>query len=182
MSEDLMIEDDFEEEKPKRRLTDTQRKALTYGIIIIVAFSFGCGLVGFSMRASEKSPRKDLAATDNYIKTIFSYFEAEVYNSTSEEFSTYGYVFISNSSTFENSGGEVTFNDIQESLEYVTIYYPPAVPENTITEITFYVKEKSQLNIIIFADGREVHNALRIKSDINIDLTIPATEIVVYIF
>ena len=104
------------------------------------------------------------------------------FNTTAINEFDYFYEYGNNASTFADSGGEVAYNDIQEGIEYLTIYYPPAVPENLITEITFKVNEKSQLNIIIFADGIEVYNALKIRNDIFLDLTIPATEIVVYVF
>jgi hypothetical protein len=182
MDEIYEDEEVYEEKTRRINLGDKGRKALTYGIIIVVAFSFGCGIVGIPMRASENAPRKDLANTEFYIRTIIGGFDVEVYNSTSEQFSDYIYLFDDNASTFEDSGGEVAYNDLQEEMEYMTIYYPPAVPDISITEITFRISEKSQLNIIIFADDKEVFNALRIKKDITIDLTIPATEIVVYIF
>jgi len=182
LSEEELIEEDYEVKKQRFQLGDTQRKILTFSIIIIVSFSIGCGLVGISMRASENSPRNDLAKTDYYIRSIIQGFEVEVYNTTADEFFDYIYVYNSNSSTFEDSGGEVVYNDIDEDLEYITIYYPPAVPEHLITEITFNIIEKSQLNIVIFADGREIYNALKIKNDFTLDLTIPATEIIVYVF
>ncbi|MBK5113972.1 MAG: hypothetical protein KGD59_09730 [Candidatus Heimdallarchaeota archaeon] len=182
MSDEEMTENDYEETKQRFQLGDTSRKILTFSIIIIVSFSIGCGLVGISMRASENSPRNELAKTDYFIRSIIIGFDVRVFNTTSEEFSNYMYEYGNNLSTFDDSGGEVIYNDIDEELEYMTIYYPPAVPENLITEITFSIYEKSQLNIIIFADGREVYNALKIRNGISIDLTIPASEIVVYVF
>ncbi|NHJ49362.1 MAG: hypothetical protein FK733_16350 [Asgard group archaeon] len=187
MSNDQIIENDYEEndyvEKEKKfHLGDTGRKILTYAIIIIVSFSLGCAIVGFSMRSSENSARKDLANGTNFITTIITGFNVEIYNSSSEEFSDYAYVYISNTSTFEDTGGVVDYNDAQEDREYMTIYYPLAVSDLSITEIAFSIGEKSQLNIIIFADGREVYNALRIRNDIILDLDIPAIEIVVYVF
>lgn len=182
MDETYEEDEEYQEKRRRIDLGDTGRKILTYSIIIVVAFSIGCAVVGFSMRSSENSPRKDLAENTNYIRTIIIGFNVEVYNETSEEFSDYVYEYNSNASTFEDSGGEVAYNDVQENLEFMTIYYPLAVTDMVITEITFRIGEKSQLNIIIFADNREVFNALKIKNDISIDLTIPATEIIVYIF
>ncbi|NHK30965.1 MAG: hypothetical protein FK730_06405 [Asgard group archaeon] len=179
MDEIYEDEEVYEEKKQRFNLGDKGRKILTYAIIIVVAFAFGCGIVGIPMRASENVPRKELAKTEFYIRTIISGFDVEVFNDT---FADYVYEFNSSASTFEDSGGEVTYNDVNENVEFMTIYYPPAVPDTFITKITFRIGEKSQLNIIIFADNREVFNALKIKNDILLDLTIPAIEIVVYIF
>lgn len=181
--EEEEVEDEvYTEKKSRINLGDTGRKILTYSIIIIVAFSIGCAVVGISMRSSENSPRNDLADNNEYIRTIISGFEVEVYNTTSEKFSVYIYEYDNNISTFEDTGGEVVYNDVKENVEFMTIYYPPAVTDIVITEITFRIVEKSQLNIIIFADNREVYNAIKIKNDITLDLTLPAIEIVVYIF
>jgi hypothetical protein len=182
LSDEEMIENDYEVKKERFQLGDRGRKILTFSIIVLVSFTIGCGLVGISMRASENSPRNNLAKTNYYLRTIINGFEVKVFNTTAINEFDYIYEYGNNASTFADSGGEVVYNDILEEIEYLTIYYPPAVPENLITEITFKVNEKSQLNIIIFADGREVYSALKIKNDIFLDLTIPATEIVVYVF
>lgn len=192
MAEDEYVEEyeeeyveEFEEQKePKKRikLGDKGRKILTFGIIIMVSFSLGCAVVGFSMLSSENSARRDLKNNDMYLATIIDSFDVIVFNTTSEQLSNYKYIHNSNTSTFENVGGEVVFNDAQEDLEYMVISFAPSASEMSIQSITFRINEKSQLNIIIFAENREVFNAMKIKKDITIDFLLFASEISVYVF
>jgi hypothetical protein len=170
-------------DKPKKRinLSETKRKILTFSIIIIVSFSLGCAIVGFSMLSSENSVRKDLANTDLYLATIIDSFSVTAYNVTDEDFYTYSYERNS-TNTFETEIGEVVYVDEQANLEYMEISVAPTAPEMTIQKITFFINEKSQLNIIIFADGNEVYNAMKIKNNIALVFLLFVTEISVYVF
>ncbi len=172
------------EYKKSRKLSDRNRKILSYAIVIMVAFSFGCGLVGIPMFAKENSVRNDLADTTKYLSTIITSFDVRVYNSsTIDELTDYVYIYNSTESTFEDAGGEVYYIDDKENVEYMQISFNPESSENLIQIITFHVAEKSQLNIMIFADNREVYNALKIKNDIELSfsLVLPS-EIFVYVF
>lgn len=195
MSDEEYVEDDEEEiyqeeeyqevtKKSRRRikLDETKRKFLTFGLIIIVSFSLGCAVVGFSMLSSENSARKDLEKNDMFLATIISSFSVTAYNVTDEDFYIYNYIPNSSSSNFETTIGEVVYNDEQLNLEYMEISIVPATPEMTIQKVTFIVNEKSQLNIIIFADGNEVYNAMKIKSNIALVFLLFVTEISVYVF
>ncbi|MBN1329692.1 MAG: hypothetical protein JXA54_09490 [Candidatus Heimdallarchaeota archaeon] len=187
MSNDEDLDYEKEEEpryKNSGKLSDRSRKILSYTIVAIVTFSFGCGIIGFSMLANENSPRKELASTNKYLSSIISSFNVRVYNSsTIDELTDYVYIYNSSDSTFEDSGGQVYYIDDKENLEYMKISFSPEASENLIQIITFHVEEKSQLNIIIFADNREVYSALKIKNDIelNFSLVLPS-EIIVYVF
>ena len=181
--EDVYQEEELED-KPKKRinLTETQRKILTFGLIILISFSLGCSVVGFSMLSSENSARKDLANNAFYLSDITNSFDVTVQNTTSLTSSTYKYIQNSNLSTFENVSGEVAFNDDRPDMEYMVISFPPSAPEMSIQLITFHINEKSQLNIIIFADGIEVYNAMKIKKDVTLNFSPYAVEITVYVF
>ncbi|HUT82830.1 MAG TPA: hypothetical protein VMZ29_16660 [Candidatus Bathyarchaeia archaeon] len=183
--EDLDYEKEEEETsyKSSRKLSDRNRKILSYSIVFLIAFSFGCGIVGISLNAKENAPRKDLASTTKYLSSIISSFDISVYNSSTVDVVTeYSYIYNS-TNTFENSGGEVDYIDDKANLEYMKIYFSPEASENLIQIITFHVNEKSQLNIMIFGDGREYYSNLQIKNDIEITFTLllPA-EIIVYVF
>ena len=182
-NEEEIYQDEIEKPiKSRRNLTELQRKILAYGIVSLVAFSLGCGIVGFSMLAKENGPRKDLGKNDFYLRNIISSFDVSVFNSTSTLFSDHVYDYNDSTiNTFDDINGIVNYFDIKEEIEYMEITFVGA-PELSIKSITFHVNEKSQLNIIIFADGREVYNALRIKKDISIELVLLATEISVYVF
>jgi len=181
--EDAYQEDEYED-KPKKRinLNEKQRKILTFGLIILISFSLGCSVVGFSMLSSENSARKDLANNAFYLSDITNSFDVTVQNTTSLTSSSYKYIQNSNLSTFENVSGEVAFTDDRTDMEYMVISFPPSAPEMSIQLITFHINEKSQLNIIIFADGIEVYNAMKIKNDITINFSPYAVEISVYVF
>ena len=129
--QEVYQEDDYAQPKKRIKLSDTKRKILTYGIIILVSFSLGCGIVGFSMLSSENSARKDLANTDLYLATIIDSFLITAYNETDEDFYTYSYKQNS-TNTFETEIGEVVYNDEQANLEFMEITIAPAVPEITV--------------------------------------------------
>jgi hypothetical protein len=133
------------------------------------------------MLASENSVRKDLAKTDLYLATIIDSFSVTAYNVTDEDFYTYSYERNS-TNTFESEIGEVVYVDEQTNLEYLEISVAPSAPEITIQKVTFFINEKSQLNIIIFADGNEVYNAMKMKNDISLVFLLFVTEISVYVF
>jgi len=183
--EDEQFDEEYEEKRESKRrinLNDTGRKILTFSIIVMVSFSAGCAVVGFSMLASENSARKDLSANNLYLATIIDGFDVTVFNTTSEQLANYIYTNDSITSTFEDIGGDVTYNDAQVDLEYMVIFFYPYASEMSIQKITFHINEKSQLNIIVFADGREVYNAMKIKTDIVLDFLLFASEISVYVF
>ncbi|MHA1188525.1 MAG: hypothetical protein ACTSSK_17020 [Candidatus Heimdallarchaeota archaeon] len=184
VEEELVYEEEDEEEDAYQEdeYEDKQRKILTFGLIILISFSLGCSVVGFSMLSSENSARKDLANNAFYLSDITNSFDVTVQNTTSLTSSSYKYIQNSNLSTFENVSGEVVFTDDRTDMEYMVISFPPSAPEMSIQLITFHINEKSQLNIIIFADGIEVYNAMKIKNDITINFSPYAVEISVYVF
>ncbi|MHA1306954.1 MAG: hypothetical protein ACTSQN_06640 [Candidatus Heimdallarchaeota archaeon] len=180
--EEIYQADEYEEPKKRVKLSETKRKILTFSIIIIVSFATGCALVGISMYTSENSARNDLANNDLYLATIIDSFSITVYNSIADGFTSYNYLYNSNTSTFDAAIGDVDYIDEQENMEYMLISIAPSAPELTIQKITFSVNEKSQLNIIIFADGKEVFNAMKIKNDIALVFLLFVSEISVYVF
>ncbi len=182
--EEEYVEEYEEQKEPKKRikLGETGRKILTFGIIIMVSFSLGCAVVGFSVLASENSARRDLKNNDLYLATITNSFSVTAYNETEDDFFNFKYIQDSNSSTFEDMLGEVDYIDNREDMEYMVISIAPAATEMSIRSITFHINEKSQLNIIIFADNKEVFNAMKIKKDITINFILFVTEISVYVF
>ncbi|MFW9923724.1 MAG: hypothetical protein ACFFDW_10610 [Candidatus Thorarchaeota archaeon] len=168
---------------PQKSNGSWKRKILTYSIIAVVAFATGAGIVGISLTVKENSPRKDLANTNFYLRNIFTNITISVFNSTSESISEYSYDYNNTAgSTFLDIGGAVIYNDEQENLEFMKIFFNPSATDVSIQGIYFRLNEKTQLNIIILADGREVYNALQIKSDIDLEFQLFSTEILVYVF
>lgn len=182
------IEDDIEEDESitiveQKGNGELKRKILTFGLIIIIAFAAGSAIVGFSLMSNENSPRKDLANTDFYLRNIFNNLTIGVFNKTSERIRDYSYDYNNSAgSTFLDIGGAVVYNDEQENLEYMKIFFNPSTTDLSIESVFFRLSTKSQLNIIILSDGREVFNALSIKFNIDLDFQLFSSEIVVYVF
>ncbi|MEA2071220.1 MAG: hypothetical protein U9O98_08015 [Asgard group archaeon] len=175
------FKEEYEEPtKKKLQLSDLGKKILTYSIIVIVSIGVGAAVTGIPMAVRESAPRKDLEQTDYYLRSIIDSFEVNVFNLTSEGFNMYNYTY-NDTSTFEDIGGSVIYNDEQKDLEYIKIFFP-STTDLSIESVTFNVKQKSQLNVIIFADNREVYNARKIKSDINLEFPVLASEIYLYVF
>jgi len=184
--EEESYEDTYEEshKEPRKRLItdDFKRKVLAYSIVFIVAFASASAIVGFSLMVKENKPRNELAKTDYYMRSIIPSFDIEVFNSTILSSASYFYEFNNTNSTFGDCGGLVGYFDILEDVEYMSISFDAWASESSIESITFHIGEKSQLNIIIFADGREVYNALKIKNDISIEFQLFAIELIAYVF
>ena len=187
MSDEEFYEDEIEDDSvtvvSHKGNGDLKRKILTYGIIIIVAFAAGAGVVGISLVSVENSARKDLAKNDFHLRSIFSNLTIGVFNSTSESIRDFSYDYNNTAgSTFLDIGGSVIYNDEQENLEYMKIFFTPSITDLSIESVFFRLNDKTRLNIIILSEGREVYNALDVRFNIDLDFQLFSSEIVVYVF
>jgi len=165
------------------KLKEGTKRILIYCIVILVGFILGAAIVGGIVASNHNKPHKDLQTTSDFVrKNVIDSFTANVYDVVGSE---------SISCEYTNPTGDFNYL-VPGYVEFIEYHYTN--PEYEIIrigftstgfyfeDITFIVKDKIRLDVIIFVDGEIEYTNTILKKEITLDFSASVESIELYFF
>jgi len=165
------------------KLKEGTKKVLVFVLVIIVSVGLGALIAGTIVATNYNNPHKELQITSNFVRiSVIDSFTANVYNVASSESISCEYTYPSGDFLFPIPG-HVEFIDNQfTNPEYEILKIGFTNSDFYFEDITFIVKNKIRLNVIIFVDGEIEYTNTILKKEITLDFTAFVESIELYFF